>query len=150
MTSGFTVGFNGAGFGPPGAGGIAFEPDLTNQPAVTGGPQGDVDLFDPDFKFPQIFKVTLGVDRKLPWWGLIAQVDFQYTNKVNDVLYQHVNKPLNPSGTLTGTPDNRPFFDNTAIDGTYNYITLATNTGEGNTFSSTIQIQKPFDNGFYW
>ena len=148
LTSGFTVGFNGDGFGPPGSGGILFEPDLNNQPAVTGGPQGDVDLFADDFKFPQIFKVTLGVDRKLPWWGLIGTIDLQYTNKVNDIIYQHVNKPLNPAGTLSGTPDDRPIFDNTPIDPTYNYITLASNTGEGNTFSVTAQLQKPFDNGF--
>ena len=116
LTSGFTVGFDGAGFAPPGAGGIPFEPDLNNQPAITGGPQGDVDLFAEDFKFPQIFKASIGVDQKLPWWGLIGTLDFQYTTKVNDIQYQHVNKPLNPIGNLTGTPDDRPIFDNTLID----------------------------------
>ena len=60
-TSGFTVLFNGAGFAPPsgdGSLGIPFEPDLIKQPAITGGPQGDVDLFADDFKFPQIFKAS--------------------------------------------------------------------------------------------
>ncbi len=148
LTSGFTVGFNGAGFAPPGAGGIPFEPDLNNQPAITGGPQGDVDLFSDDFKFPQIFKASLGVDQQLPWWGLIGTLDVQYTNKVNDIIYQHVNKPRNPIGNLSGTPDDRPIFDPTPLDPTYNYITLASNTGKGNTFSITAQLQKPFDNGF--
>lgn len=147
LTSGFTVGFNGGGFAPPGEGGIPFEPDLTNQPAVTGGPQGDVDLFAEDFKFPQIFKASIGLDQQLPW-GLIGTIDLQYTSKVNDVQYQNVNKPLSPAGSLTGTPDNRPIFANTLIDPTYNYITLATNTSQGNTFSFTAQVQKPFDNGF--
>ena len=142
------MGFDGAGFAPPGAGGIPFEPDLNNQPAVTGGPQGDVDLFADDFKFPQIFKASIGVDHKLPWWGLIGTLDFQYTTKVNDIQYQHVNKPLNPVGNLTGTPDDRPIFDNNLIDPTYNYITLATNTSQGNTFSFTAQLQKQLENGF--
>ncbi len=148
LTSGFTFMFNGAGFAPPGAGGIPFEPDLNNQPAVTGGPQGDIDLFAEDFKFPQIFKATLGMDKQLPWWGLIATIDLQYTKKVNDIIYQQLNKPLNSVGNLTGTPDDRPIFDATAIDPTYTNITLATNTSEGNTFSFTAQLQKPFDNGF--
>jgi hypothetical protein len=148
LTSGFTVGFDGAGFGPPGAGGIPFEPDLNSQPAVTGGPQGDVDLFADDFKFPQIFKASIGVDHKLPWWGIIGTLDFQYTAKVNDIQYQHVNKPLNPIGTLSGA-DNRPIFDNSLLDPTYNYITLATNTSKGNTFSFTAQLQKQLQNGFY-
>jgi hypothetical protein len=59
-----------------------------------------------------------------------------------------VNKPLNPIGSLTGTPDNRPVFDPTFLDPTYNYITLADNTSKGNTYSFTAQIQKPLQNGF--
>ena len=105
-TSGFTANFNFDGIiAPPGDGGIPFEPDLNMQPAETGGPQGDVDLFAEDFKFPQIFKMSLGVDQKLPWWGLIGTLDFQYTAKVNDINYTMVNKPINPVGNLTGTPD---------------------------------------------
>jgi hypothetical protein len=148
LTSGFTVGFDGGGFAPPGAGGIPFEPDLANQPAITGGPQGDVDLFADDFKFPQIFKMSLGVDHKLPWWGLIGTLDAQYTTKVNDINYTMVNKQLDPIGNLTGTPDTRPIFDPSLLDPTYNYITLADNTSKGNTFSFTAQIQKPLQNGF--
>jgi len=148
LTSGFTVLFDGGGFAPPGAGGIPFEPDLNNQPAITGGPQGDVDLFAEDFKFPQIFKMSLGVDHKLPWWGLIGTLDAQYTSKVNDINYIMVNKPFNPVGNLTETPDTRPIFDGSLLDPTYNYITLADNTNQGNTFSFTAQVQKPLQNGF--
>jgi len=148
LTSGFTVLFDGAGFGPPGVGGIEFEPDLTQQPAITGGPQGDVDLFAEDFKFPQIFKSSLGIDQQLPWWGLISTFEFQYTTKINDVLYEMVNKPRLPIGNLAGGPDNRPIFDPTLLDPTYNNITLATNTDEGYTVSLTAQLQKAFDNGF--
>lgn len=148
LTSGFTVLFNGAGFAPPGIGGIPFEPDLNNQPFIDISPTGDVDLFAEDFKFPQILKTSIGIDQQLPWWGLIGTLDFQYTDKLNDVLYQHVNKPLQPIGNLTGTPDNRPIFDTTPIDPDYNYITLATNTGEGWTYSFTTQVQKPFESGF--
>lgn len=152
LTSGFTATFDGAGFAPPsgdGSLGIPFEPDLTKQPSNKVSPQGDVDLFADDFKFPQIFKMSLGVDHRLPWWGLIGTLDAQYTNKVNDINYTMVNKPFNPIGTLTGTPDNRPIFEpETFLDPTYNYVTLADNTSKGNTFSFTAQIQKPLQNGF--
>lgn len=151
LTSGFTATFNGDGFAPPsgdGSLGIPFEPDLTNQPSNKVSPQGDIDLFADDFKFPQIFKMSLGVDHKLPWWGLIGTLDAQYTSKLNDINYTMVNKPLNPVGNLTGTPDTRPIFDGSLLDPTYNYITLADNTNKGNTFSFTAQVQKPLQNGF--
>lgn len=49
---------------------------------------------------------------------------------------------------MTGTPDNRPIFDSNLLDPTYNYITLATNTSKGNTFSFSVHLQKPLQNGF--
>ena len=148
LTAGFLVGFDGAGFGPPGAGGILFEPDLNNQPVSTTRPVGDVDLFAKDFKFPQIFRASIGIDQQLPWWGLVGTFDFQYSTKVNDVIYTHVNKAKDPIGNLTGGPDNRPIYDPSALDPTYNYITLATNTSEGRAVNFTFQVTKPFSNGF--
>ncbi|WP_026210774.1 TonB-dependent receptor [Flexithrix dorotheae] len=160
LTSGFYVGFNGAGFAPPGDGGIAFEPDLNQQiprPLGTGGglpeddpnqPSGDVDLFTENFKYPQIFRGSIGVDQRL-FWGLTGSLEFQYTKTLNNVLYQNLNIKKEPFANLQGA-DNRPIWNPAGdpVDPTYNYITLADNTNKGWTYSFTAQLQKAFDNGF--
>ncbi len=163
LKSGFLADFQGLDFSTspptpccgalgPGAGGVPFNPDLNSQPINSTRPVGDVDLFSKDFKFPQIFRASIGIDQQLPWWGLIGTLDFQYSAKVNDVIYTGVNKPKDPIGNLSGGPDNRPIYQNVDtlkfVDPTYNYITLATNTNEGRAINLTLQLTKPFDNGF--
>jgi len=44
--------------------------------------QGEIDYFEPNTKYPQNFRVALGVDRRLPF-GLLATVDLLYTQDVN-------------------------------------------------------------------
>lgn len=109
-------------------------------------PSGDVDLFVEDFKYPQIFRTSLGLDRKIGN-GWIVTVEGIYTKTLNDVNLKNVN--LKPSiGTLEGA-DNRPIFDaNDPIDPTYARITLVDNTGKGFTTNVSAQIQKPFSNGW--
>lgn len=106
---------------------------------------GQIDLFAEDFKFPQMFRVNLAVDQKLPW-GLIGTLEGIYTKTLNNVLYYNVN--LAPATRkLTGGPDDRPLFDNSRIDSDYTRVILGTNTNEGYTYNITAQLQKPFANG---
>ncbi len=118
----------------------------------SGSPSGDIDLFVDDFKYPQVMKLNLAVDHKLPW-GLIGTVEGLYTDFINNILYQNVNiKPTQDDGSplprLTGTPDNRPLYnDSDRIDGTYGRVLLASNTSEGYAYTITAQVQKPFENG---
>jgi len=58
-------------------------------------PSGQMDLFAKDFKYPQILRTSLAVDKKLPW-GLIGTVEAIYTKIINNVHYQNVNET--PSG----------------------------------------------------
>ncbi len=144
-TSGFLVGFDGRGFAPVGDGGIALEPNVNNFPFNTSALQGDVDLFSEDFKYPQLLRASLAVDQVLPG-GLIGTVDLQYSKTLNNVRYQSLNRQ-DSVVRLEGTPDDRPRFFTTPIEPDYGYITLGTNTNEGYTFASTIQLQRPFSNG---
>ena len=130
--------------------GLVFNPDPNTQfpsSVSTDDPSGQIDIFAEDFKFPQIVRASLALDKKLPWWGLIGTVDVQYTKTLNNVFYENVN--LKPSvETLQGTPDNRPYFDRRdEIDPTYTRVLLGSNTSKGYTYSLTGQLQKPFDNG---
>ncbi len=131
--------------------GQPFEPDVNNQfkdPAPgSGGVGGNVDLFASDFKLPQVTKYNIAVDQKLPWWDLIASVDFLYTDVIQDVYYENLNI-RGPAGNFAGA-DNRPFYDRRdEIDDTYNRIILGSNTKEGDATNLTIQLRKPYVNGF--
>ncbi|MEM7298370.1 MAG: hypothetical protein AAF391_08910, partial [Bacteroidota bacterium] len=130
---------------------IDFNPDPLGQPTVGdfGGtdavPQGQMDLFVDDYKFPQVFRASLAVDQKLPW-GLIGTFEVMYTKNINAIFYENINVPMSTEN-LQGTPDDRPIFDGD-IDGNYSRIILGSNTDEGYTYNLTASLTKPFSNGF--
>ena len=142
--NGVTGGFN-FEFGQP------FEADINNQfedPAPgSGAVGGNIDLFEKRFKLPQVMKYNIGVDQKLPVWGLIASADFLYTDVITDIYYENLNL-RGPVGTLNGA-DTRPIYDRRdEVDDTYGRIILASNTGEGFAYNATFTLRKPFQNGF--
>lgn len=117
-------------------------------------PSGQIDLFAEDFKLPQVMKLNLAIDRKLPW-GMVGTLEAIYTKNINNVLYQNINlKPATRALTEAG-PDRRPLFqgadpgfgDDVIVD-TYNYIMLGTNTDKGYSYNFAASLNKPFDNGF--
>jgi len=66
-----------------------FTPDPAAQPNSCTGiaptltpPRGEIDYFDPNTRYPQNFKVALGVDRRLPF-GIVATGDLLYTRDIN-------------------------------------------------------------------
>ncbi|WP_394748344.1 TonB-dependent receptor [Spongiimicrobium salis] len=130
---------------------LTFNPDVNDQPVSvapgSGGVGGNIDLFAPDFKLPQVFKFNVAVDQKLPIWGLVASADFVWNDNINAIYYENLNI-RGPEGFLSGR-DNRPFYDRrNTIDDTYNRIILASNTQEGNSWNTSLTIRKPFTNGF--
>lgn len=147
ITGGFTGGFN---LDPST---ITFNPNVNQQPVAvapgTGGTAGNIDIFTPDLKLPQVMKYNIAVDQKLPVWGLIASVDFLYTDIITNIYYQNLNI-RGPEGALNGA-DNRPYYSDSfgdLIDNTYGRIILGSNTGEGFSYNTSFTLRKPFDNGF--
>lgn len=116
--------------------------DWVNNLASTASPTGDVDLFVEDFKYPQIFRASVAVDKKLPW-DLDGTVEFTYTKTLNNMDVKQIN--IKPSTATLGGADNRPVIDfSDKIDPTYSNITLVGNTNEGFTFNFTAQLSKTF------
>ena len=132
---------------------IFFNPDVNTQPRHltpgSGDVGGQIDLFAPDTKLPQIMKYNIAVDQKLPWWGLIASADLLYQDNITQLQYENLNI-REATEVLNNGPDNRPrynLFDR--IDPTYGSgIYLASNTGEGYSWNASFTLTKPFDNGF--
>lgn len=114
-------------------------------------PQGQVDLFVQDFKFPQVFRSSLAVDQVLHG-GWVLGLEGLFTKTLNNVYYQNVNSDPTVDFNWTNgasNTDNRPVYVGRDIDPTYNSVYLASNTNEGYTYTVTGQIQKSFDFGLY-
>ncbi len=130
-----------------------FVADPFNQPVQPGAEPGsgsvggNIDLFAPDFKLPQVLKYNFAIDQKLPIWDLVLSGEFLYNNILSNVYYENLNVK-GPVGQLNGA-DNRPYYDrNDLVDDTYARIILGSNTSEGYSYNATFKLTKPFENGF--
>jgi hypothetical protein len=138
-----------------------FTIDPNNQPSTCSGGtsptppvnQGEIDYFDPGTKYPQNFRVAVGVDRRLPW-GLIGTVDFLYTRDVNgwyttDENLRRADSDSGDGRALYGT-FNRSTPTTFAVDPTrIDPVHLAQavrvfNKNGGHVYSGTIQLQRQF------
>lgn len=144
-----------------------FSADPHNQnngPAGAG--QMTVNTISKDWNIPTAWKISLGVDRELPWYGLIATADWEHIDQRDAIWFQNVNL-----GTPTGVlPDGRSTYyklqtdpattkpipranANPAFSG--QMINLA-NTGKGSADSIALSLKKPFSEewsgmvGFTW
>lgn len=108
-------------------------------------PSGQIDVFDANFKFPQVWKTNLAIDQKLPW-NMIGTVELLYTKTLNNVNYYNLNVSPDPEFNLTGA-DNRPYYSSDKLDDRITRVMYGTNTNKGYAYNITAQLQKPFDNG---
>ncbi|MBI4484744.1 MAG: TonB-dependent receptor [Acidobacteria bacterium] len=83
------------------------DPDHYKPTTVTGGGASSyaLNVTDTDFKFPQVWRSNVAVDRRLPW-GIVSTTEFLYAKDVNGIYYINANLPAAQSA-FTG-PDNRP------------------------------------------
>jgi len=123
---------------------ITFNPDVNNQPvgAVPGTGQtgGNVDLFAPDFRLPQVTKWNLAIDQRLPA-GFNVSADFLYQSNLNAIFYEGLNID-GPIGRLNGA-DNRLIWNDSRSarpDGAYERIILASNTSEGDSWNASATL----------
>ncbi|MFD2569689.1 carboxypeptidase regulatory-like domain-containing protein [Spirosoma soli] len=126
------------------------------------GQQFTINATVPNFKFPQVWRTSFGIDKSLPG-GWVATFDAIYTKDINAVYIRDANLS-NPAGTLAG--DGRPVFGavagsdflnppqtiNPPLDRRINdrvvQALVLDNINRGYALSLTAQIQKRFANGF--
>ncbi|HET9503441.1 MAG TPA: carboxypeptidase regulatory-like domain-containing protein [Hymenobacter sp.] len=128
-----------------------------------------------DFKFPQVYRSNLAIDKQL-FGGVVATLEGIYTKDLNAVYFQNVNLPYSTvnaqsSATDATSGDRRPVYWAANAAGlpttTKNYriysgaggATLANpnitdaillnNTSKGYSYTVTGQLQKSFSNGLY-
>ncbi|HYB97324.1 MAG TPA: carboxypeptidase regulatory-like domain-containing protein [Vicinamibacterales bacterium] len=107
------------------------------KPAPTGQPAASYELnvTDADFRFPQVWRSNIAVDRRLPL-GITGTAEFIYNRDVNGIYYINANLPA-PQTAYVG-PDNRPRWTNNRI-----------NNAPGNQVTAAI-VMKNQDIGRNW
>jgi len=100
-------------------------------------------VVDPDFKFPQVWRNSLGLDYQLEN-GVVLTTDLSYTKDINGAHVQNwgLNKP---TGTLNGV-DNRPIY---VASDKGNNAYVFTNSDKGRTLNASFKAQKTFTDGLY-
>lgn len=141
---------------------IPFVPDPRNAlDAADFGlptkPNGELDMFAKDFRYPRVLRTSLGLDTRLPM-GFTGTLEGQYTKNQDNILVRNVNyKAFNDF--LDG-PDKRPIMNygyNTrfnsldvnagVIDPRYgNGIYVVSSVNEGYAYDLTASVQREFFN----
>lgn len=117
----------------------------------------NIDITAEDYKFPQVWRTNLAVDKQLPW-GLIGTLEFIYNQDVNGVNYLNINQE-NATATFAG-PDNRPRYPGSGLSGgslnnavrINDNVTGAvylTNQNVGTAYTLTASLEKKFSNGLF-
>lgn len=120
-----------------------FNPDPFNQPRTfpTGSGAIRVNLIDPDFEFPRVWRTTLGYDREL-FFGVRATVEGVYTRNLEEVYYTDVNSRQ----TGTSPLDGRPTYSR--VSNRLTQAVLITNTNKGDQLMGSLQLNKTFGRAF--
>lgn len=116
---------------------VTFDPNAP-PPRSGAGALPRIDAIDPDFKFPEVMRATLGYDTVL--FGIETSVEGLWSQTVKDAYYENAN--LVQNGTL---PDGRPRFGrrDPRIDAVY----LLKNTSKGEEQSLSLSLRKRFGFG---
>ena len=109
-------------------------------------------LIDSKYKFPQVWRTNIGVDRRFGKnWTLT--VDALYTKDLNATVMRNANE-IAPTGTVNLGGSSRPSFANTStatrrLYNAYANAIVLENNNSGGSFSLTAQVSKSFTKGFY-
>ena len=129
-----------ASFTCSGAAAPAFVADPHNQPESCAGSTslapGIINLTNPDFKFPQVLRTSLAIDRELPY-GFVGTLEWIYSKSVHDALFQELTV-----GDQIGMAEGRPRYARARRG--FSSVTDITNTDENYSYSITAQLQRQF------
>ncbi|MFD2098334.1 TonB-dependent receptor [Flagellimonas iocasae] len=100
-------------------------------------------VVDPDFKWPQVWRTSLGADYRLEN-GIVLTTDLSYSKDINGPHVQNWGL-VPPSETLQGV-DNRPIY---GAGDLINNAYVFSNSDKGRIWNAVFKGQKTWDNGLY-
>ena len=130
-----------------------LDPALFPKVAGTVAPSGGFAVIDPNFKFPQVWRTNLGVDKQLGK-GWVLTMEALYTKDLNNAVMRNANQKALDTLVNVGPGDVRKRFSGTSNTlrrlnpGISNAIVLE-NTSRGGGIALTGQLSKSFSKGFY-
>ena len=129
-------------------GDVTFIGDIENQYSNPefSVPSGQLDLFVNNFKYPQVFRTNLALDKTFGS-GYQLSLEAVYTKTLNNVLYTNINSDPAVDFTSTGV-DARQIFTRNNLANDYSAIYVGSNTSEGHTYNFTVSLAKDFARGF--
>lgn len=132
-----------------------FTADPNSQPESCAGTgtafaPNEINTVDPDYKFPQIFRTSVAVDRELGVGGMIGTLEGLYTKTMQDIKYQ--NLLINQNASLPER-EGRAQYTRTFLQAGAGEIPVGdvvdiSNTSEGYAYSLTAQLQRPIQDGW--
>ena len=131
-------------------------PNAYKPTTVTGAPATsyELDFTSPDFKFSQIWRTDIAIDRKLPL-GITGTAEYIYNKDVNGPAYFNANL-VAPTGTaFTGVEATRPRFPTTGsstpnrINSNITAAYVIGNESVGYSWVGALSLEKAFSNGLY-
>jgi hypothetical protein len=117
---------------------FGFVADPLNQPTAGVGLTSEVDLIDKNFKYPQVMRANLAVDRELPF-GIIGTLEFIYSRNMSEILYQNLNLRATGETGLGG----RTIYKRD-VSASFTDVIYLTNSNQGSQFNVSLQLQKNF------
>ena len=138
-------GNNAAGYGFTANPNQYFIPETPTLPSTF-----DLAFTDPNYKFPQVWKSNIAVDKKLPF-GFVGSAEVIYNRSLNATHYYNANLDK-PIGSLAG-PDQRPKYA-----GNDNGVRVNDNVSMGAVLTSkngpyhgslTLKLDYPMQNGLW-
>ena len=120
------------------------------KPAATGAPASSYELnvTDEDFRFPQVWRSNIAVDRRLPG-GITATAEFMYNRDVNGIYYINANLPAAQS-QYVGADTRARWTSNRINNVTGNQVTAAIvmkNQDIGRNWNVAFSASKPMWHG---
>ncbi len=132
--------------GRPAWQGFADDPSTYKPSAAEAQISRDINITDPNFRFPQVWRTNIAADYRLPY-DIIATLEGIYSKDFNSPLAQNINL-AEPTGNFSGV-DQRPYFNQYTENPNFNEVMMLTNTNKGYYWSVTAQLQKDFENGIF-
>ena len=128
----------------------------------TAAPAVTVNTVDPNLKFPEVWRSSIGYDRRLPW-NVFATIEAMYTRSIYNFYYQNIGLQDNPIGTdrngrslygdiatLTSnpTPVRKPIPGSSPAATLGDVIAISNTKTHDYAYNFTGQLVKRFSNNF--
>jgi len=130
---------------------FAFKSDPANQyypnPLSASNKTSEIDVTSKKFRYPQVFRVSLGLDQKLPY-DIQLTLDGLYSKTLNNIMYKNLKYTENSDVVTEGGLNQRVVYKVADPSITsFTDVVLLDNTNKGYSYSLSAQLSKKFGFG---